>query len=109
MSGGVAYIYRLRADRVNRDALESGDVSISNLDNEDRTRLRELLSKHVQETQSSLAERILADFETQAGNFSRVLPSDYAAVLKIRKDALSQNLDPDGDVVWQQILEVTRG
>jgi glutamate synthase (NADPH/NADH) large chain len=61
------------------------------------------------ETDSAVAARVLANFETELPLFSRVLPSDYAAVLKIRKNATANNLDPDGDVVWKQILEVTGG
>ncbi|MEN9749415.1 MAG: Glutamate synthase large chain, partial [Actinomycetota bacterium] len=47
--------------------------------------------------------------DTELANFTRVLPSDYAAVLKIRKDAVEQGIDPDGADVWKQILEVTNG
>jgi glutamate synthase (NADPH/NADH) large chain len=49
------------------------------------------------------------NFAVESKNFTRVLPSDYAAVLKIRKDAQGEKLDPDGDVVWKRILEVTGG
>jgi glutamate synthase (NADPH/NADH) large chain len=109
MSGGVAYVYKLRADRVNRDALESDDITIADLDADDIERLHSLLSRHFIETDSAVAARVLANFETELPLFSRVLPSDYAAVLKIRKNATANNLDPDGDVVWKQILEVTGG
>jgi glutamate synthase (NADPH/NADH) large chain len=109
MSGGVAYVYKLRADRVNRDALESDDITIADLEPEDIERLHSLLSRHLLETDSAVAARVLANFESELPLFSRVLPSDYAAVLKIRKNATANNLDPDGDVVWKQILEVTGG
>jgi glutamate synthase (NADPH/NADH) large chain len=109
MSGGVAYIYRLRADRINRDALENDDITISEPEAEDIEKLHSLLSRHLLETDSTVAARILANFETESKLFSRVLPSDYAAVVKIRKDAASNNLDPDGEIVWKQILEVTGG
>ena len=109
MSGGVAYVYKLRADRVNRDALESDDITIADLEPDDIERLHSLLSRHFLETDSAVAARVLANFETELPLFSRVLPSDYAAVLKIRKNATANNLDPDGDVVWKQILEVTGG
>jgi glutamate synthase (NADPH/NADH) large chain len=52
---------------------------------------------------------LLENFEIEVENFSRVLPSDYAAVLKIRSQAKVDQLDPDGDVVWKQILAVTGG
>ena len=109
MSGGVAYIYKLRADRVNREALENSDLNLAPLDEDDSDILQSLLSRHVLETDSALAASLLLNFELESKNFTKVLPSDYAAVLKIRKDALGENLDPDGDVVWKRILEVTGG
>ena len=109
MSGGVAYVYRLRADHINREALEAGDLHIGELEADDISRLRSLLELHVAETQSSLATRILEDFDIEAKHFTRVLPSDYAAVLKIRQDAIDGGVDPDGEEVWKQILEVTNG
>jgi len=109
MSGGVAYIYRLRADRINREALENDDVSVAPLDSDDAETLKQMLLAHVQLTDSTLASSLLENFETEVENFSRVLPSDYAAVLKIRSQAKVDQLDPDGDVVWKQILAVTGG
>ena len=52
---------------------------------------------------------MLADFETELDNFVRVMPRDYAAVLQTRQAAAAEGLDPDGDVVWSRILEVTGG
>jgi glutamate synthase (NADPH/NADH) large chain len=109
MSGGVAYIYRLRADRINREALENDDVSVAPLDSDDAETLKQMLLAHVQLTDSTLASSLLENFETEVENFSRVLPSDYSAVLKIRSQAKVDQLDPDGDVVWKQILAVTGG
>ena len=37
------------------------------------------------------------------------MPRDYAAVLQTRQAAVAEGLDPDGDVVWTRILEVTGG
>jgi glutamate synthase (NADPH/NADH) large chain len=38
-----------------------------------------------------------------------VLPRDYAAVRTMRQEAEAAGIDPDGDVVWERILEVTGG
>ena len=75
----------------------------------DEEMLRDLLERHVAETGSTLAASLLDDFEAEADNFVRVMPRDYAAVLKTRTDAVAEGLDPDGDVVWTRILEVTGG
>ncbi|WP_244630513.1 MULTISPECIES: glutamate synthase large subunit [unclassified Microbacterium] len=109
MSGGQAYVYRLDSDLVNREALASGELVLGALGSGDAEILRDLLEKHVAETDSTLARRLLDDFETEVDNFVRVLPRDYAAVLQTRQEAVAEGLDPDGDVVWKRILEVTGG
>jgi glutamate synthase (NADPH/NADH) large chain len=109
MSGGVAYVYKLRGDRVNHEALAAGELHIGALEANDAAALKTLLEAHVAETGSAVAERILANFETELAHFVRVLPRDYAAVLSIREKAVAEGVDPDGEVVWEQILEVTRG
>jgi glutamate synthase (NADPH/NADH) large chain len=63
----------------------------------------------VAETQSVLAHTLLQNLDNELSNFTCVLPRDYASVLQIRARAQSEGVDPDGDVVWKQILEVTNG
>ncbi|WP_295845548.1 glutamate synthase large subunit [uncultured Microbacterium sp.] len=109
MSGGQAYVYKLDRDLVNREAMASGELELGALGSGDAEILRDLLEKHVAETDSTLARRLLGDFETEVDNFVRVLPRDYAAVLQTRQEAVTEGLDPDGDVVWKRILEVTGG
>ncbi|WJL95605.1 glutamate synthase large subunit [Microbacterium sp. ET2] len=109
MSGGTAYIYRLDRKLVNREAIASGELVLGELGAGDVEMLRDLLEQHVKETGSELAQRLLDDFELEAQNFVRVVPRDYAAVLQTRQEALDEGLDPDGDVVWSRILEVTGG
>jgi glutamate synthase (NADPH/NADH) large chain len=99
----------LRADRINREALEAGDLHIGDLEPDDVVRLESLLKDHQRETGSKLASALLANFDTEVSQFSRVLPADYAAVVKIRQDALTAGIDPDSDEIWKQILEVTNG
>ncbi|KAJ1681605.1 hypothetical protein LUZ63_023185 [Rhynchospora breviuscula] len=109
MSGGQAYVYELDTDLVNREAVASGELELGPLGSGDAEILRDLLEKHVAETDSTLARRLLDDFEAEVENFVRVLPRDYAAVLQTRQEAVAEGLDPDGDVVWTRILEVTGG
>ncbi|MBW9095238.1 glutamate synthase large subunit [Microbacterium jejuense] len=109
MSGGTAYVYRLDSKLVNREALASGELELGALGSGDAEILRDLLEQHVAETDSTLARALLDDFEAECENFVRVLPRDYAAVLQTRQEAVAQGLDPDGDVVWNRILEVTGG
>ena len=99
----------LRKERVNREALASGELELLPLDSADVEILTDLLRKHVAETDSQLATRMLADLDRTVAGFVKVLPRDYAAVLRTRQEAVEQGLDPDSDVVWNRILEVTGG
>jgi glutamate synthase (NADPH/NADH) large chain len=109
MSGGTAYIHRLKTELVNRDSLASGELRLEALGSADVEILRDLLERHVLETDSAVAARMLADFEASATEFVRVVPRDYAAVMETRQIALDEGLDPDGDVVWSRIMEVVGG
>ncbi|MBT2554946.1 glutamate synthase large subunit [Arthrobacter sp. ISL-5] len=109
MSGGTAYVLDLRITRVNKQALESGELQLQELDAEDRDIVHGLLVKHVEETESQLAERLLENFDDTAARITKVLPRDYAAVLQTRLSAIEEGLDPDGEEVWSRILEVTGG
>ena len=108
MSGGTAYVYDLKPERVNRDALATGELSLLPLESADIEILTDLLTQHLAETDSPLAARMLANPDTFS-TFVKVLPRDYAAVQKTRQTAVDEGLDPDGDVVWSRIMEVTGG
>ncbi len=109
MSGGTAYVLDLQAERVNKQALETGELQLLELDAEDRDIVHGLLVKHSEETESLLAARLLENFDDTAARITKVLPRDYAAVLQTRLDAIEEGLDPDGEEVWSRILEVTGG
>jgi glutamate synthase (NADPH/NADH) large chain len=109
MSGGVAYVYKLRADHVNHDALAAGELHLNELNEKDTEQLKSLLQRHAEETGSALANALLENFADEVGNFTCVLPRDYANVLAIRAKASMNGIDPDSEAVWQEILEVTNG
>jgi glutamate synthase (NADPH/NADH) large chain len=52
---------------------------------------------------------MLADIDETVSRFVKVLPRDYAAVIATRQTAVAEGLDPDGDIVWGRIMEVTGG
>jgi glutamate synthase (NADPH) large chain len=109
MSGGTAYVYRLRTEHVNRESLASGELRLESLGSADAEILKDLLERHLAETESAVAARLLADLPGAVAEFTKVVPRDYAAVLETRETALAEGLDPDGDVVWGRIMEVTGG
>jgi glutamate synthase (NADPH/NADH) large chain len=109
MSGGVGYVYQLRADHVNREALEAEELKLLKLDESDELELRELLTSHQQATGSPLASKLLSSFDETVRHFTKVVPSDFANVLEIRARAVSNGIDPDSEPVWIEILEATNG
>ncbi|WP_232531660.1 glutamate synthase large subunit [Microbacterium halophytorum] len=109
MSGGTAYVHRLDRELVNADSLASGELQLTQLGSGDIEILRDLLEEHEAHTGSETAARLLEDLEEAAAEFTKIVPRDYAAVLQTRQDAIDEGLDPDGDVVWNRILEVTHG
>jgi len=109
MSGGTAYVYDLAPERVNREALATGELALLPLGAEDIEIVTNLLEQHVAETESALAAQMLAALDESMTRFVKVLPRDYAAVLATRAAAVEEGLDPDGDVVWSRIMEVIGG
>jgi glutamate synthase (NADPH/NADH) large chain len=109
MSGGTAYVWRLRPERINREAISSGELEVGPLGSGDVEILVDLLQSHLERTGSPVAQRMLADQEAVAREFVKVTPRDYQAVLRTREQAEDEGLDPNGDVVWGRILEVTGG
>ena len=109
MSGGTAYVFDLRKERVNLDSLANGELELLPLDSVDREIVTDLLSRHQAETDSAVAARMLQDLDATMARFVKVLPRDYAAVLETRAIAVGEGLDPDGEVVWGRVMEVTGG
>lgn len=109
MSGGTAYVWKLRSEKVNREALSSGELEMSPLGSADAEILWSLLEAHHRETGSPLAERMLAHKDSTLNDFVKITPRDYQAVLRTREQAEQEGLDPNGEVVWTRILEVTGG
>ena len=109
MSGGTAYIFDLAPERVNREALATGELTLLPLGVGDIEIVKDLLEQHIAQTESAVALRMLADLDQSMARFVKVVPRDYAAVLATRQAAVEEGLDPDGDVVWSRIMEVIGG
>lgn len=109
MSGGTAYVLGLDEALVNRESLVNGELELLALGSADREIVRDLLEQHLAETGSAVAASLLEEGDAAFDRFTKVLPRDYAAVLRTRQSAVDEGLDPDGEVVWTRILEVTGG
>ncbi|MEU1676353.1 glutamate synthase large subunit [Streptomyces roseifaciens] len=82
MSGGVAYVVDLDPDNVNKELAGA----VETLDAGDRQWLHDVVRRHHEETASTVAAGLLADWDTAAGRFRKVVPATYKAVLAA-KDA----------------------
>ena len=109
MSGGYAYVYKLRDSSVNAEALRGDELRLLSPSIDQASELKDLIALHKSETNSRIAGLILENFESELANFSVVMPTDYASVREILADAVSTGIDPDGAEVWEQILEATNG
>ncbi|MGA5897654.1 glutamate synthase large subunit [Streptomyces venetus] len=82
MSGGIAYVIDLDRDNVNAGNLDA----VEPLDDTDKQWLHDVVRRHQEETGSTVAEKLLAEWDTAVERFSRIIPSTYKAVLAA-KDA----------------------
>jgi len=94
MSGGEAYVLDLDASKVNREM-----VDLEPLTEEDRAVLLELVRQHEEETGSTRAAVLLADWDGSLARFSKVMPTDYKRVLAARERAARESLDVDTAVM----------
>ena len=92
MSGGIAYVLDVDGrfgERVNTEMVE-----LEKLDSEDDVRLYGLVERHVQETESPVARRLLDDWNAALQRFVKVMPTDYRRVLDAQARAAKDGTDP---------------
>jgi len=82
MSGGIAYVLDEAGDfgekRCNLAMVDLEDVA----EEDDATRLRGLIERHFEYTQSPKAEWVLENWDTMLPKFVKVFPHEYKRVLK---------------------------
>ncbi|MGX2997822.1 glutamate synthase large subunit [Streptomyces sp. JNUCC 64] len=104
MSGGVAYVIDLDRDHVN-----SGNLgAVEALDDADRQWLREVVRRHHEETGSTVAEKLLAGWDTAVQRFSKIIPSTYKAVLAA-KDAAERAGLSESEITEKMMEAATHG
>jgi glutamate synthase (NADPH) large chain len=102
MSGGIAYVLDLDPIRVNREM-----VDLDPLDDADRTFLHELVTRHRDETDSAVAERLLASWDETLSRFTKIMPKDFKRVLAARAAAEREGLT--GEEAVQRMMEASHG
>jgi glutamate synthase (ferredoxin) len=94
MSGGVAYVLDEKGDFATR--CNTGMVDLQKLeDQEEIDSLYELVKQHADLTKSQKAFKVLALWEQSIPQFVKVMPRDYARVLKALKKAKDDGLVGD--------------
>jgi glutamate synthase domain-containing protein 2/glutamate synthase domain-containing protein 1/glutamate synthase domain-containing protein 3 len=85
MSGGIAYVFDEDGQfdrRCNMGIVELEEL----IQQDDITRLRTLIERHVEYTGSEKAAAILAEWEANLGRFIKVMPKDYKRALRLLEE-----------------------
>jgi glutamate synthase (NADPH/NADH) large chain len=90
MSGGVAYVVDLDPGRVNHELVDLGA-----LDDEAAERVRHLVARHAEETDSTVARAVLLEWESVRRRVTEVMPRDYRRVLAAKARAEQDGLDEE--------------
>ncbi|RII18353.1 Glutamate synthase [NADPH] large chain [Streptomyces sp. YIM 130001] len=107
MSGGIAYVIDLDRDNVN--AGNAG--AVESLDDSDKQWLHDVVRRHQEETGSTVAAKLLAEWDTPGGGvarFSKIIPSTYKAVLAA-KDAAERAGLPESEITEKMMEAATHG
>lgn len=94
MSGGIAYVLDLVPERVNGEM-----VDLEPLDAADVDTVRALTERHLAETGSVVARRLLEDWDGAAARFTKIMPRDYRRVLDAMAKAEAEGRDVDEAVM----------
>jgi glutamate synthase (NADPH) large chain len=95
MSGGIAYVLDLAAQRVNTEMVDLDPVESE----EDARFLLDVVERHCEETRSLVAARLLAGWDDALPRFTKVMPKDYKRVLAAASAAQREGRDIDEAVM----------
>src|SRR4051812_27977121 len=99
MSGGIAFVLGLDPAKVNTETVE-----LQRLEPEDLTWLHDVVARHAQFTDSTVARSLLSDWPRRSAQFTKVMPTDYQRVLQATRMAKAEGRDVD-----TAIMEASRG
>ena len=98
MSGGVAYVLDENHDlyqRLNGELVTMSELSESH----DIDVVKSLIEKHVAETGSARGKEILSDWDNSLKSFKKIIPNDYAKMLKLIAEEESNGVEHDDAVL----------
>jgi glutamate synthase (NADPH/NADH) large chain len=90
MSGGIAYVYD--PDETFAKLVNYEMVELEPLEDDDIAVVLELVQRHRDLTESTVAARIVDDWATSQSVFRKVMPRDYKRVLGVMRDAQAEGL-----------------
>jgi glutamate synthase (NADPH/NADH) large chain len=90
MSGGTAFVLDLLSTRVNPELVDLAPLTAGEQDT-----LRAVVERHLAETGSGIAERLVKDWPSAVERFTAVVPRDYKRVMELIKtaEAAGRNVD----------------
>jgi glutamate synthase (NADPH/NADH) large chain len=102
MSGGIAYVYdptRTFGERVNSEMVDVEPLNAADCD-----LVRTLVERHLTETESTVARRVLEHWEREIREFVKVMPRDYRRILEATALA-----EAEGRPVDEAVMEAAHG
>jgi glutamate synthase (NADPH/NADH) large chain len=88
MSGGIAYIWDPDSKFAPQCNMEMVELEVMEAD-DDIAELKYLLTNHLKYTGSTVAKKLLDNWQTSISQFVKVMPTDYKRVLQERKQQVS--------------------
>ena len=92
MSGGIAYILDRDGDFASRCNMEM--VDLEKLGDDDAKLVRDLITRHVEYTESPCGQRVLDRWTELRATFVKVMPRDYKRVLVAEATARAESREP---------------
>ncbi|MGB9012103.1 MAG: glutamate synthase subunit alpha, partial [Aeromicrobium sp.] len=103
MSGGQAYVLDLDESLVNMDMVE-----LSPVPDEAAEALKTLVTQHLEETESAVADQLLKHWDQSLERFTQIMPTNYRLVLEARASAEASGLSEE-DTTARMMEVANRG
>jgi glutamate synthase (NADPH/NADH) large chain len=92
-------------EQVNKPAATNGTLKFLLLTDSQATMIHDLIAKHVEETGSKFAAKLLEDWEHTKARITHVVPSQYVAMTAAMESAASNDVDFEQPGAWENVYE----
>ena len=98
---------------MNPDNVNVGNAgAVEELDDTDKQWLHDVVRRHAEETASTVAEKLLAEWTVSVDRFSKIIPSAYKAVLAAKEAAypfhVKLRVDANGGWTVPEAIEMMK-